>query len=154
PAGAGYLRFTDAIDRGSLPKTPRDGLDPGASVQLLDIDPTSPDHGQRQLASLQWRAPAGVYILSNTLAFMPVVGFPLRPHTRYALVVTDALKAQGGGQVVQSPTVAKLVGAQPPDAATRTASAALAPAVTEIEKADISRAHVVHLAVFTTSNPT
>jgi hypothetical protein len=154
PAGAGYLRFTDAIDPRSLPHTPHDGLDPGASVQLLDIDPTSPDHGQRQLASLKWRAPAGVYFVSNTLAFMPVIGFPLRPHTRYALVVTDALEAASGGHVIQSSTVAKLVGAQPPDAATRDASATLSPAVMEIEKAGISRARIVHLAVFTTSNPT
>jgi hypothetical protein len=47
-----------------------------------------------------------------------------------------------------------LVGAAPPDQATSAASAALAGAVGEIEKAGISRAHVVHLAVFTTADPT
>ena len=59
PAAPGYLRFTGDIDPGTLPATPRDALDPGASVQLLDIDPTSPEHGQRKLVSLQWRQAAG-----------------------------------------------------------------------------------------------
>jgi hypothetical protein len=154
PAGAGYLRFTGPIDPGSLPATPRDGLDPHASVQLIDVDPSSAEHGQRKLAALQWREPAGVYYQANTLAFMPLVGFPLRPHTRYALVVTDALQAKGGGAVVQSPTVAMLVGAATPDATTQGASATLSSAVTEIEGAGIPRASIVHLAVFTTSDPT
>ena len=66
-------------------------------MQLLDIDPSSPEVGQRKLVSLEWRAPAGVYYQPNTLAFMPTVGFPLRPQTRYALVVTDALQAEEGG---------------------------------------------------------
>jgi hypothetical protein len=154
PAGAGYLRFTGAIAASSLPATPKDGLDPSASVQLLDIDPSSPEHGQRKLVSLQWREPAGVYYMPDTLAFMPTVGFPLRTHTRYALVVTDALKASGGGAVVQNDTIAELVGAKPASSSATGANTALATAITEIESAGISRSHVVHLAVFTTADPT
>jgi hypothetical protein len=154
PAGTGYLRFTGAIDPGSLPATPGDGLDRGASVQLLDVDTASPEHGKRKLTALQWREPEGVYYLANTLAFMPVPGFPLRPHTRYALVVTDAVQAKGGGPVVQSSTVAMLVGAQKADGTTSSANAELAGAVSEIEAAGIPRSRIVHLAVFTTSDPT
>jgi hypothetical protein len=154
PAGAGYLRFTGDIDPSTLPATPKDGLDPAASVQLIDIEPTSPQHGQRMLVSLEWRAPAGVYYMPDTLAYMPAVGFPLRTHNRYALVVTSALKDTKGGAVAQSETVAELVGAATPSAANTSASTTFASAVTEIESAGVTRADIVHLAVFTTADPT
>lgn len=154
PAAAGYLRFAGPIDATTLPASPKDSLDPAASVQLLDIDLASPEHGKRKLVSLQWRAAEGVYYRPNTLAFMPSVGFPLRPHTRYALVVTDALQASEGGSIAQGAQLAMVVGATPFDSATRTASAATAPAIAEIEAAGIDRHSIVHLAVFTTGDPT
>src|SRR6185312_11365284 len=154
PAGSGFLRFTGDIDPTSLPATPRDCLDAGAGVQLLDIDPASPEHGQRKLISLQWRSPAGVYYLPDTLAFMPTVGFPLRTHTRYALVVTNAVRAADGSAVAQSDTMAMLTGVKPADAATAAAAGALADAMGEITSAGIPAKSVVHLAVYTTSDPT
>ena len=36
----------------------------------------------------------GVYVPSNTLAFMPALGYPLRRSTRYALVVTNSVRAE------------------------------------------------------------
>ncbi|MBK9259863.1 MAG: hypothetical protein IPM54_08510 [Polyangiaceae bacterium] len=154
PAGAGYLRFTGAIDTDTLPATPKDAQDPDASVQLIDVDPNSPEYGTRKLVSISFHAERGLYYLPDTLAFIPTPGFPLRPHTRYALVVTDALHAEDGTPIGQSETVAMLVGAKAPNAATQAASAALADAVGEIQKAGIAREHIVHLAVFTTADPT
>jgi hypothetical protein len=157
PAGAGYVRFTGDLDPSSFPATPKDGLDPNASVQLLDITFGSPDYGQRKLVSLEFHKGAGVYILPDTLAWMPTVGFPLRPHTQYAFVLTDALRDTSGAPVVQSPTVAELLGvagAGAADAPTKAAAATLASAAGEIAKAGISLHHVVHFAVFTTSDPT
>src|SRR5262245_29726497 len=46
PVAAGYLRFTGPLARSSLPATPRDALDPASSLVLLDIDPSSPEHGE------------------------------------------------------------------------------------------------------------
>jgi hypothetical protein len=123
-------------------------------VQLLDIDPSSPEHGMRKLVSFSFHEKKGLYYLPDTLAFLPTPGFPLRPHTRYALVVTDALHAKDGTPVLQSDTVAKLVGAKQPDAGTQAANTALAEAVGEIQKAGVERAHIVHIAVFTTTDPT
>lgn len=154
PAGAGYLRFTGDIDESTLPATPKDAQNPAASVQLIDVDPSSLEHGTRKLVSTQFRAKKGLYYLPDTLAFIPTPGFPLRPHTRYALVVTDALHAQDGTQVGQSETVAMLVGAKPPNTDTKAANATLADAVGEVEKAGVARTHIVHLAVFTTADPT
>jgi len=56
PAAAGFLRFSGPIDPTSLPATPDAALHPGASVQLINIDPDSPDHGKRSLVSLEWKA--------------------------------------------------------------------------------------------------
>ena len=154
PAASGFVRFTGPIDPATLPKTPRDGLDPEASAQLIDIDPNSPEHGQRKLISLRWQEAEGVYYRANTLAFMPTIGFPLRPHTRYAFVVTDALEAKTGGSIAPQADLAKVVGASEFDANTRAAHTTLAPAVREIEAAGIGKDRIVHLAVFTTNDPT
>jgi hypothetical protein len=154
PAAAGYVRFTGAIDTASLPQSPRDAIDPSSSVQLLDIDPASPERGQRKLISLRWQEAEAIYYRPNTLAFMPTIGFPLRPHTRYALVVTDALQAKEGGAIAQDATLAKVLGVSHPDGTTGSAHDTLATAVLEIEQAGISRGSIVHLAVFTTADPT
>ncbi|APR81642.1 Putative extracellular enzyme of alpha/beta hydrolase superfamily protein [Minicystis rosea] len=154
PAASGFVRFTGPIDPESLPKTPRDTLDTAASVQLIDIDPKSPEHGQRKLISLRWQEAEGVYYRANTLSFMPTIGFPLRPHTRYAFVVTDALQAKSGGAIAQQADLGKVVGASDFDGATRAAHTTLAPMVQEIEKAGVGKANIVHLAVFTTDDPT
>jgi len=154
PAAAGFLRFSGPIDPTSLPATPDAALHPGASVQLINIDPDSPDHGKRSLVSLEWKATEGVYILPNTLAFIPTIGFPLRPHTRYALVVTDALRAADGRPILAGDDLVAALGNGPAEES-RIAKAreALAPAVAEIEAAGVTARHIVHLAVFTTSDP-
>lgn len=154
PAAAGYLRFTGPIDPASLPADPQRGLDPASPVQLIDIDPFSPGYQERRLISLSWHGAEGVYYRENTLAFMPTVGFPLRPRTRYALVITDDLQAEGGGAVAQHPDLAKIVKVTEFDARTRVAAAALWDAVDEIEAAGVGRERIVHLAVFTTADPT
>jgi hypothetical protein len=154
PAAAGSLRFTGPIDASTLPQTPRDALERDASVQLIDIDPASPEHGQRKLVSLSWRADEGVYILPNTLEFMPTIGFPLRSHTRYALVVTTALQAATGGAITASADLAAALGSGGADKRTQPAKDALASAVKELAGAGIDREQIAHLAVFTTADPT
>lgn len=154
PAAAGSLRFTGPIDPASLPQTPTATLSPEASVQLLDIDPASPERGTRKLVSLEWRPAEGVYILPNTLSFMPTIGFPLRGHTRYALVVTTALQAASGGAVTAGADLAAVLGTSAGGGRTQPAHDALASAVTEIEGRGISRDRIAHLTVFTTADPT
>jgi hypothetical protein len=155
PAAAGYVRFSGPLDVGSLPASPAEGLDPGASVQLIDIDPASPEHGQRKLISLLWREEEGVYWPSNTLSFMPTFGFPLRPRTRYAFVVTDALRSRGGGEVNASPELRQALGLEDPASPGTTAlRSSLDPAVAELKALGVEPARLVQLAVFTTNDPT
>lgn len=155
PVAAGYVRFTGAIDPASLPADPKAGLAPSSAVQLVDVDPASPERGQRHLVSLEWRREEGVYWRADTLAFMPTIGFPLRPRTRYALVVTDALRAVGGGEVTAADELTQALGlAEPATDAARTAKAALAPVVAELAAAGVTTSSIVHLAAFTTNDPT
>jgi predicted esterase len=153
PVATGYLRFTGLLDRSSLPATPPDALEPESSLVLLDIDPSSPELGRQKLVTWAFRGAAGVYAPSNTLAFMPALGYPLRRHTRYALVVTDAVRAAGGGHVERAPDLDALLSSDPASAPLEAAQSELASAVTEIERAGIAKSSIVHLAVFTTNDP-
>jgi len=154
PAAAGYLRFSTALDPKSLPADAVASTDFASSVQLIDIDPDSPERGRRHLIDVKFRAEEGVYYPTNVLAWMPALGFPLRPHTRYALVVTDAVRGVEQGMITKSKELAEVLGeVGTTSAATKAAKDALAPALSEIN-ASISLSRVVNLAVFRTSDPT
>jgi hypothetical protein len=154
PTAAGFLRFSSPLDPASLPADPKAGLDPEASVQLIDIDPASPEHGQRKLVSLFFRETAGVYWLPNTLAFEPTLGFPLRPHTRYALVVTDAVRSADGSDIIPSDDLEEVLGITEGTSRTAAARQLFTSAINEVEKAGISRKKVVHFTSFVTADPT
>lgn len=153
PAAAGWVRFDGAIDPATLPADPGATLGEGASVQLVDVDPGSPEHGSRRPVSLLWREQAGVYWPATTLSFMPTFGFPLRPATRYALVVTDALHGANGAPVRAAPALREVLGLEPASGAAATLHDAWAPAVAALGAAGIAPEHVAHLAVFTTDDP-
>jgi hypothetical protein len=154
PVAAGFLRFTVPLDPATLPPTPKDALDPGSSVQLIDVDPASPEFEQRKLVSLLFRAEEGVYWPPNTLAFMPTLGYPLLPATRYALVVTDGVRAEGGGRIGPSSDLRRVLGLASSSGATRTLHDAVSDALAELRTLGIAKEHIVQLAVFTTNDPT
>lgn len=150
---SGYLRFDGALDPASLPD-PGEALEPGASVQLVDVDPDSPERGQRRRVLLQFVREPGVYWQANTLAFMPLPGFPLRPKTRYALVVTSAVRAEGGGPVEAASELRQALGLEASEGGVAEASRAqLAPIVAELEQAGVAASAIVHLTSFTTNDP-
>jgi len=154
PAAAGYVRFTGQLGTAFIP-SPVDTLSPASPVQLIDIDPNSPEYGQRRPVSLSFRAASGVYYPSNTLAFMPSPGFPLRTHTRYAFIVTDGMRDIGGVKLEKSEDLAEVLGDDPARSDTTQAlKTTLEPAISEIERAGIPRKDIVQLAVFTTNDPT
>ena len=88
PAAAAYFLFDGDLDQSLLPQSPTDALTAQSTVQLIDVDPNSPEHGQRKLIEWYFRdAEGGLYWLPHTLAVAPAHGYPLRPKTKYALVV-------------------------------------------------------------------
>ncbi len=153
-AAAGYLRFTGAIDGGSLPRDPLAAREPASSVQLVDVDPVSAHRGERQLVTLALHPVADGYFGADTLAFQPTPGFPLRPGTRYALVVTDALRAREGA-VGACPELRQVLGLEPASGPVAALAEDWADAVASLERdAGIRRESMVHLTVFTTDDPT
>jgi len=155
PVAAGHLRFTGSIDPSTLPADRGASASPDASVQLIDVDPDSPERGERRRIMLHWRRDEGTYWRDSTLAFMPAVGFPLRYHTQYALVVTDLVRDERGGSLHASSELRQAIGLEDPSsAAASTAAEVYEPAVAEVERAGIARDRIVHLAVFTTNDPT
>ena len=131
-----YLAFDQALDTGLLPDA-AGSLQDGAPLYLVDVDPAAPHRGERLPVQWQWWADETAYLPSNTLAVAPVFGFPLRPATTYALVLTTAVAA--------SPAAfqADLAG-----------QAHLAPLRDWLPQAGLRAQDVAVATVFTTTDPT
>lgn len=154
PTAAAYLRFTGDIDASTLPADPPHSITASSSVQLVNVDPKSPEHGKRHLLETFWQKADGVYWLADTLAVRPALGYPLLPTTKYALVVTTALKAADGTAITPSSDLAEVLGTKSLESRAQAAHDLYAPAVADLASQGIAAADIVHLAVFTTNDPT
>ena len=54
----------------------------------VDIDPNSPERGQFIPVTMSFQKEASNWYRATLLSIQPVWGFPLRPRTTYALVLT------------------------------------------------------------------
>jgi len=155
PAAAVYFTFDGDLDTTTFPQTPTDALDPGATIQLIDVDPTSPEHGQRKLIEWYFRTiEGGLYWVPDTLAIAPARGYPLRPSTRYAVVVTQGIRSSDGGLVLPSRDLLEVLSILPTSAHAQAVHDLFAPAVTEVQNAGVSIDQLAQLTVFTTNDPT
>jgi predicted esterase len=145
-----YARFEGELDPGSLP-TPAQSTGERASVYLVDVDPDSPDRGQRVPVSVRFRAAGTKTLGGNHLAVRPYPGFGLAGGTTYAVVITDrARSASGDGVLAPAAFRALLDGGGDPDLA-----AAYQPLLAWLDEAgDDDRDDVVSAAVFTTQRAT
>ena len=82
-----YLPVDGWFDAGDLP-SPAETAQEGSPLQLVDIDPNSPRWGTRIPVLAEQLTGVSEYYREQTLAVIPVPGFPLRPATRYALLLT------------------------------------------------------------------
>ncbi len=154
PVAPIYLRFSADIDPQSLPETPNDAIKSTSSLQLIDVDPKSPEHGQRKLLQWHWRRDAGVYWLKDTLAVSPAFGYALRVNTRYAAIVTTSVRAVGGAPLKAGADLQEVLGIASASSRSEKAKAFFAGAVTEIVAAGIAKEQIAHMTVFTTGDPT
>lgn len=84
-----YLTLDGKVDPTLLP-APAESMEPDSALVLVDVDPESPFYGER--FPVRWHEadvesayqPPGLFVVA------PVAGFPLRPATRYALLLTTA----------------------------------------------------------------
>jgi len=154
PVAGMYLRFTGDIDPGTLPVDPPHSILATSNVQLVDVDPKSPEHGKRRLLETYWQKAAGVYWLADTLALRPAFGYPLLPNTQYALVVTRGVKAADGTAITPSADLSEVLGLSTVEARVKQVHDLYAPAIADLAKDGIVASDIVHLAVFTTNDPT
>jgi hypothetical protein len=150
----GYVRFEGAIDPESLPADPIASMEQRSSVMLVDVDPSSPDFGKPHPILTSFRTEGGIYTLPNTLSWIPVPGFPLRPHTRYAFVVTHTLRSFDGGEISAHPKLDEVLGLKEASGAAVALQQDYAP-VLEVLRSVGARPNIIRqLAVFTTADPT
>ncbi len=153
PTAASYFRFDGDIDPTTLPSTPFASQSSESGVQLVDIDPNSPERGSRRLVEWRWRSAPGYYWLPHTLAVAPAHGYPLRPRTRYALVVTRAVKALRGGALEPSDDLLEVLGRRALTARTIGVRESFNNALYELSRVNVTASDVVQLTVFTTNDP-
>lgn len=158
PLAVTTLRFDGDLDPASLPGDAAASLAEGASVRLVDVDPASPERGRSAPALVAFQAPGDAYRDPHLLSVRPVPGAPLRPGTRYAVVVTDAVRGVGGRPVAVAPELRDALeggaGGAGDAAARARAHALVEDAALALEAVGVPRGRVVHLAVFTTADPT
>lgn len=154
PVGTTYFRFTAPVDASTLPADPPASLNADSAVQIIDVDPKSSEKGVRHLAQMRFQKPEAIYIPANTLAVLPMIGAPLRPSTKYAIVVTKKIRAEGGGAIEPSADLQEVLGLTAATDRTKAVRDAYAPAIAELATAGIAKENIAHLAVFTTDDPT
>ncbi|RJO71517.1 MAG: hypothetical protein C4523_04090 [Myxococcales bacterium] len=91
-----YWTFEAPIGPASLPASPADSLNTASAVFLVNIDPDSAEYGDLTPIEWEWTPDVTTYEPGNQLAVAPYDGFPLRPRTTYAMILTDALHDTGG----------------------------------------------------------
>jgi hypothetical protein len=153
-AAPGYFLFNQDIDPTTLPASPPDTLSSTATVQLINVDPSSPEHDQRFLAQTYWRQAVGDYWQADTLVVGPALGYTLLPSTKYAVVVTTGVKTPGGLPFAPSPDLRQVLGLDTPTPITQAAHDLFAPAVADLAALGIAASSIAHFTVFTTNDPT
>ncbi|MEC8424101.1 MAG: hypothetical protein VX000_10010, partial [Myxococcota bacterium] len=91
-----WVQFDGPLDVSRLP-TPAQSVGPDASLFVVDVDPRSPERGQRVPVTWTVAAEETDWHPANLLAIQPVWGMPLRPGTKYALVLTTAMSRAARG---------------------------------------------------------
>jgi hypothetical protein len=152
--GAIFASFDGALDPGTLP-TPEQSLAEEASAYLVEVERGSDSRGERAPIACSYRKQATGYNPRDLLACVPVPGFPLRPATAYALVLTDGLRDVDGERVRASQRMRDLLAdATQDDPLVRQLRGAYAPLASWLAEQDDALEHVVGATVFTTQDPT
>jgi len=152
-AAFGYMRFATDLDPSNLPAAPPDALSATSTVQIINVDPSSPEHDKRHLAEVYYQEAAGVYWPADTLAVGPARGYPLLPSTKYAIVVTRGLKSKAGVPIGPSVDLSAVLGLTPTNATNKPVHDLFAPALADVAALGIPASQIAHFTFFTTNDP-
>ncbi len=140
-----FFRIDGEIDPATLPSTPAASMQPGASMFLLDIDPSSPTAFSRVPIECRWNASA------QTLTARPSRGEPLSGGRKYALALTNGVRDDEGAPLKPSPLYEAVLAADavPAIAAEAAVYRAHINAISAVENVGVDRDDIAALAVFT-----
>jgi pimeloyl-ACP methyl ester carboxylesterase len=94
-SGGVFFQVTASIDPASLPDVAAT-VEQAAPVFLVDIDPASPRYGRRSPVEVEYEEFGGLYAVPRLISLLPLQGVPLRADTRYAAVITTAVRDLDG----------------------------------------------------------
>lgn len=144
-----HIRFDGGLDPARLPD-PLGTMARESPVQLVDIDPDSPQRGTRIPLLLRYQDDDGTYVAARTLSAFPAIGFPLRSGTTYALVILVTLgDAEGRPLVVLGALQELLSGGGDPIQAE-----VYAPLADALDEVELARESIAVATVFTTQDAT
>lgn len=127
------------------------------AIVIVDVEPTSPEHGRLFGVRWQWDAEQAV------LTVRPARGETLAGGRRYAIAITDAAEGGDGLPLAPAPAFASVrdgapAGPEGPEGSApslvEAAAAVLAPTLAELEGLGLPRDRVRALAAFRTEDPT
>lgn len=148
-----YLAFSGAVDPASFPADPAAALVSGAPVELVDVDPASPERGRRFPLRLRYRDEASLYLPAHHLIALPPFGATLRGGTRYALLLNEGVRSAGGEPVVTTQRLRNLLAKGCVDPGPSRLSEAFQPLAAFLEEQGRSPKEIVGATVFTTQQP-
>ena len=148
-AGAVFFTLTGALDPTRLPSMLAT-TEPGSSVFLVAVDPTSPDFMKPYPVEVEFAADGGPFGAPNMLSVLPLQGSPLRPATLYAAVV---MKSVASPPLAASASMSDLVAGRVPASLPATAASEYASALSALTQSGIAASDIAALSVFTTDAP-
>ncbi len=150
--GGAFFQLTGPVDPAALPD-PFASREETSPIWFVDVDPASPERGERHAFTADYRDDGGPHGAAHLLAVLPVQGRPLRPATRYAVAVRSTLTDPEGHPVAASPTLRRLAGGEVPDGMSSDQAARFHEALDALSEAGLPRDEVAGLTVFVTADP-
>ncbi|MBN2495707.1 MAG: hypothetical protein JXR96_14030 [Deltaproteobacteria bacterium] len=146
-----YFAFDGPLDGLRLPITPAESLEEDARAFVIQLS-DGPGRGERIPIEIRFFEPARQFTPPSTLVLRPVMGFPLRPGTRYAAVVTREARDTRGKRLGSPADFERCKYDQAPeDAVLRSWWEMLQPVWAEIDElAGLQRGDLAAVTVFST----
>lgn len=137
-----FFQVGGAIDPATLPATPAATMSLDSSAFLIALDGET--KGSFLPVTFSFHAEGDRYAPPNLVTAIPVFGFTRRGHTKYALVLTDAIKDTSGAKIGRARKFHEDFGAP---------TAHFQPLVSLLSEKGFDLSKVVSAAVFTTMDP-
>ena len=107
-----YLPFSGPLAINQLPANDEYYMAADASIQVVDVDPDSPEYGRRFPLSIAMTKVADSYRPADLLQLLPTLGIALRANTTYAAIVNDRVPLQAGYSLRQNAQLAAALGVE------------------------------------------